>query len=72
MSLKPTFARVAKRYDILNHLLTLGLDKVWRRTCAKKYTPSKVILDLCCGTGDLAFNISKKWFFRDCHTWTGL
>lgn len=60
MSLKPMFAVVAKRYDLLNHILTFGLDTVWRKTCSKKCTPGKVILDLCCGTGDLALNISKN------------
>jgi demethylmenaquinone methyltransferase/2-methoxy-6-polyprenyl-1,4-benzoquinol methylase len=59
MSLKPMFARVVKRYDFLNHLLTWGFDTVWRKTCAKECTSGQVIIDLCCGTGDLALNISK-------------
>jgi demethylmenaquinone methyltransferase/2-methoxy-6-polyprenyl-1,4-benzoquinol methylase len=59
MSLKPMFARVVKKYDFLNHLLTWGLDTVWRKTCAKKCMSKGVIVDLCCGTGDLALNISK-------------
>jgi demethylmenaquinone methyltransferase/2-methoxy-6-polyprenyl-1,4-benzoquinol methylase len=59
MSLKPMFARVVKRYDFLNHFLTWGLDTVWRRTCAKECASKGVIVDLCCGTGDLALNTSK-------------
>ncbi len=58
MSLKPMFTRVVKRYDLLNHLLTWGLDTVWRKTCAKECASDGVIVDLCCGTGDLALNIS--------------
>jgi len=60
MSLKPMFAAVAKRYDLLNHIITFGLDKVWREACCKKCTSGKVILDLCCGTGDLTIGISKN------------
>ena len=54
------FARVAKRYDLLNRILTLGLDVYWRNTCASTCRSGKVILALCCGTGDLTLNISKN------------
>lgn len=59
MSLKPMFTRVVKKYDFLNHLLTWGLDTVWRKSCAKECASRGVLVDLCCGTGDLALNISK-------------
>jgi demethylmenaquinone methyltransferase/2-methoxy-6-polyprenyl-1,4-benzoquinol methylase len=54
------FGRIAPRYDLLNHLLSLDFDKRWRRRVAKKFShilhePRAQILDLCCGTGDLAF-----------------
>ena len=53
------FGRIAPRYDLLNHLLSLDVDRAWRRQVAKKFTailhdPSARVLDLCCGTGDLA------------------
>ncbi len=54
------FGRIAPRYDLLNHLLSLDVDKVWRRRVAKEFAgilddPNAEVLDLCCGTGDLAF-----------------
>lgn len=52
------FSRIAPRYDLLNHLLSFSLDRVWRRRTARRFrhilrrTDARV-LDLCCGTGDL-------------------
>jgi demethylmenaquinone methyltransferase/2-methoxy-6-polyprenyl-1,4-benzoquinol methylase len=59
------FGRIAPRYDLLNHLLSLDFDKRWRRRVAKKFgprlhEPRAQILDLCCGTGDLAFAFRKE------------
>jgi demethylmenaquinone methyltransferase/2-methoxy-6-polyprenyl-1,4-benzoquinol methylase len=50
------FGRVAPRYDFLNHLLSLGIDKSWRRQTVRRVPPngSLPILDVCTGTGDLA------------------
>jgi len=58
------FTRIAPRYDFLNHLLSFSLDHVWRRRTAKKFLhilrrPDARILDLCCGTGDLAFALNR-------------
>jgi demethylmenaquinone methyltransferase / 2-methoxy-6-polyprenyl-1,4-benzoquinol methylase len=58
------FSRIAPRYDLLNHLLSFSLDRVWRRRTARKYrrilrrTDAR-ILDLCCGTGDLTFALER-------------
>ena len=54
------FTRIAPRYDFLNHLLSFSLDNTWRWRTAKRFenilrNPAARILDLCCGTGDLAF-----------------
>ncbi|MCW8128955.1 MAG: ubiquinone/menaquinone biosynthesis methyltransferase [Planctomycetota bacterium] len=56
------FARVARRYDFLNHLLSLGLDFRWRRIAAREVAglgASDAVADLCTGTGDLAFAIKR-------------
>jgi demethylmenaquinone methyltransferase/2-methoxy-6-polyprenyl-1,4-benzoquinol methylase len=59
------FGRIAPRYDFLNHLLSFSLDHVWRRRTANRFAhilcrPEARALDLCCGTGDLAFALAKK------------
>jgi demethylmenaquinone methyltransferase/2-methoxy-6-polyprenyl-1,4-benzoquinol methylase len=57
------FTQIAPRYDLLNHLLSLQLDRLWRSRAAKRLRPilnrpDAWILDLCCGTGDLAFALA--------------
>ena len=52
------FGRIAPRYDLLNHLLSFGMDWSWRRRTARRVRPwlrrpGARVLDLCCGTGDL-------------------
>lgn len=58
------FTRIAPRYDFLNRLLSFSIDRVWRRRTANKFLhilrrPDARILDLCCGTGDLAFALDR-------------
>jgi len=53
------FATIAGRYDLLNHLLSLNIDKKWRRLVvnrvrAKIVARESLILDVACGTGDLS------------------
>ena len=49
------FDRIAPRYDLMNRLMTAGLDGTWRREAARAVVrPGHRVLDLCCGTGDLA------------------
>ena len=57
MSLRPMFTAIAEKYDLMNRLFTLGLDEVWRKHCAKECASGKVIVDLCCGSGDLTKHI---------------
>jgi demethylmenaquinone methyltransferase/2-methoxy-6-polyprenyl-1,4-benzoquinol methylase len=57
------FTQIAPRYDLLNHLLSLQLDRLWRARAAKLLQsilgrPDALVLDLCCGTGDLALALA--------------
>jgi demethylmenaquinone methyltransferase/2-methoxy-6-polyprenyl-1,4-benzoquinol methylase len=54
------FSTVAETYDLANKILTIGLDKHWRKTCAKNLTNPKTVLDLCCGTGDLSLQLLQN------------
>ena len=49
------FDRIAPVYDVMNHVMTAGLDRRWRRLTAESVVrPGDRVLDACCGTGDLA------------------
>ena len=50
------FNNISKRYDLLNHLLSLGIDIYWRKQAIKLLKPEKpeLILDIATGTGDFA------------------
>ncbi len=49
------FDRIAPVYDAMNHAMTAGLDRRWRRLAADAVVaPGDKVLDACCGTGDLA------------------
>jgi demethylmenaquinone methyltransferase/2-methoxy-6-polyprenyl-1,4-benzoquinol methylase len=58
------FAQIAPRYDFLNHLLSFQLDRVWRARVASHLRPIlernfPLVLDLCCGTGDLGISMAR-------------
>lgn len=55
------FGAIAPRYDFLNHLLSFGIDKRWRKTAVRlvKYSEGGRILDVATGTGDLALEIAR-------------
>src|SRR5467141_47318 len=58
------FARIAHRYDFLNHFLSISVDRHWRKVTATKVLdligPSPALcLDACCGTGDLALALNR-------------
>jgi demethylmenaquinone methyltransferase/2-methoxy-6-polyprenyl-1,4-benzoquinol methylase len=55
------FTAVPERYDLINKIFTGGMDKNWRLTAARlclQNNPGK-LLDICCGTGDLAIDLAK-------------
>jgi demethylmenaquinone methyltransferase/2-methoxy-6-polyprenyl-1,4-benzoquinol methylase len=59
------FGRVAGRYDLLNHLLSLNADRYWRartvrRLAGRLNDPSSRVMDLCCGTGDLLLALEAR------------
>jgi demethylmenaquinone methyltransferase / 2-methoxy-6-polyprenyl-1,4-benzoquinol methylase len=54
-SVRRMFDRIAPVYDAMNRMMTAGLDRRWRRlTVAAAVRPDDRVLDVCCGTGDLA------------------
>lgn len=57
------FSAIAPRYDLLNHLLSLNIDRRWRRLTRRRLElhlgTEPAILDLCSGTGDLALELSR-------------
>ncbi|MFC1904843.1 ubiquinone/menaquinone biosynthesis methyltransferase [Chloroflexota bacterium] len=55
------FTAVPHRYDLVNHVITWGMDSRWRLKAARECLTSKPkrALDLCCGTGDLAINLAR-------------
>jgi len=59
------FGRIAPRYDLANHLLSGNLDRLWRRHTVRRVQsvldrPGARVLDICCGTGDLAIALQKR------------
>jgi demethylmenaquinone methyltransferase / 2-methoxy-6-polyprenyl-1,4-benzoquinol methylase len=59
------FSDVAPRYDLLNHVLSCNVDRIWWWRSAKTFSPilqsaNARILDLCCGTGDMTLALRKR------------
>ena len=57
------FGRVAHRYDLANHLLSLNIDRLWRARTVRRVRhileqPDARVLDICCGTGDLVLALA--------------
>jgi len=62
-SIKKLFDDIAPEYDRLNHVMSLDIDKIWRRRAVKKITGggnALNILDIASGTGDFAIAIAQK------------
>ena len=60
--IKSIFDSIANRYDFLNHLLSFGVDHYWRRKALKlsKVGSESFLLDIACGTGDVAIEAYKQ------------
>ena len=57
-AVREMFTSIAPRYDLLNHLLSFNVDRLWWRKTARSFTSilkrqDASVLDLCCGTGDM-------------------
>lgn len=58
------FNTIAPRYDLLNHVLSANIDRLWWRRTANQFRsiladPQAAILDICCGTGDMTMALLK-------------
>jgi demethylmenaquinone methyltransferase / 2-methoxy-6-polyprenyl-1,4-benzoquinol methylase len=64
-AVREMFTSIAPRYDLLNHVLSCNIDRLWWRRTARSFAnilvdPDVHVLDLCCGTGDMAFALRKQ------------
>jgi demethylmenaquinone methyltransferase/2-methoxy-6-polyprenyl-1,4-benzoquinol methylase len=64
-AVREMFSAIAPRYDLLNHVLSFNIDRWWWRRTARTFSEilsrgDARILDLCCGTGDMAFALERQ------------
>jgi len=59
--LRQGFDAIARRYDLFNDLITQGQHRWWKRVLVRELglRPGQRVLDLCCGTGDIAFRAAR-------------
>lgn len=64
-AVREMFTSIAPRYDLLNHVLSFNVDRMWWRRTARTFQPILIrpdvrVLDLCCGTGDMTFALRRQ------------
>jgi demethylmenaquinone methyltransferase/2-methoxy-6-polyprenyl-1,4-benzoquinol methylase len=64
-AVREMFTSIAPRYDLLNHVLSFNIDRMWWWRTARRFDailnrPGARVLDLCCGTGDMAFALRRR------------
>lgn len=64
-AVREMFTSIAPRYDLLNHVLSFNIDRLWWRRTARAFDsilkgPDARVLDLCCGTGDMTFALARR------------
>jgi demethylmenaquinone methyltransferase/2-methoxy-6-polyprenyl-1,4-benzoquinol methylase len=64
-AVREMFTSIAPRYDLLNHVLSFNIDRLWWWRTARRFDailqrPEARVLDLCCGTGDMAFALRRR------------
>jgi demethylmenaquinone methyltransferase / 2-methoxy-6-polyprenyl-1,4-benzoquinol methylase len=65
VAVRDMFTSIAPRYDLLNHVLSFNIDRLWWWRTARKFDailqrPNSRALDLCCGTGDMTFALRRR------------
>lgn len=65
LAVREMFTSIAPRYDLLNHVLSFNIDRMWWRRTARVFRhiltrPDSRILDLCCGTGDMTLALRRQ------------
>ena len=68
--IRKLFDNIAPDYDRLNHLLSLNIDKGWRKKAVRELVDTTLplnVLDVACGTGDFTIEIAQKVGAQ--HTW---
>jgi len=64
-AVRQMFEAIAPRYDLLNHVLSANIDRLWWRRTARRFRdvladPDAAVLDICCGTGDMTMALLKR------------
>ncbi len=64
-AVREMFTSIAPRYDLLNHVLSLNIDRLWWNRTARIFSDilgrsDATVLDLCCGTGDMTFALRRR------------
>jgi len=64
-AVREMFSAIAPRYDLLNHVLSMNVDRLWWRRAARTFRdvlgrPGARVLDLCCGTGDMGLAVRRQ------------
>jgi demethylmenaquinone methyltransferase/2-methoxy-6-polyprenyl-1,4-benzoquinol methylase len=63
-AVRQMFDQIAPRYDLLNHVLSANVDRLWWRKTARRFKavladPNAAVLDICCGTGDMTMALVR-------------
>ncbi len=64
-AVRQMFDSIAPRYDLLNHVLSANVDRLWWSRTARRFRevladPDSAVLDICCGTGDMTMALLKR------------
>lgn len=64
-AVREMFSAIAPRYDLLNHVLSMNVDRIWWRRAARSFRdllerPGARVLDLCCGTADMGLAVRRQ------------
>jgi demethylmenaquinone methyltransferase/2-methoxy-6-polyprenyl-1,4-benzoquinol methylase len=65
VAVRDMFSSIAPKYDLLNHVLSMNIDRLWWNRTARVFDsvlsrPDVSVLDLCCGTGDMTFALYRR------------